>query len=53
MILMGCGTSLFACKFASLIFKQLNLFDTVEAVDASEMTMINVPRDNAGAIAVS
>lgn len=29
MLLLGCGTSMYACKFGELIFKELQIFDTV------------------------
>jgi glucosamine--fructose-6-phosphate aminotransferase (isomerizing) len=53
LLLVGCGTSMYACNFASLIYKRLHLFDTVQAVDGSEMTEIDVPRDSPGAVLVS
>jgi len=31
MLLLGCGTSMYACKFGELIFKELQIFDTVRA----------------------
>ena len=50
LILLGCGTSLNAGKHATYYFKQLCNFDTVSALDGSEFTDIDIPKNSDGKI---
>lgn len=43
LILMGCGTSLNAAKYGIYFFKQLQLFKSIETIDASEFTLFDLP----------
>lgn len=53
LILLGCGTSLHACQFGAQLFSTLNLMNTVQAIDGSEMNIDSLPRSSAGVIAIS
>jgi len=52
LVLTGCGTSLFACQYAALIMRALGIFDTVQSLDAAEITAENFPPQG-GLLAVS
>lgn len=43
LILLGCGTSLNSANVASHLFRNIKCFSTVQAFDASEMTMDHIP----------
>jgi glucosamine--fructose-6-phosphate aminotransferase (isomerizing) len=45
-ILLGCGTSYFACLYGMHFFKGLCGFTTVQAFDGAEMTEHDIPRDS-------
>jgi glucosamine--fructose-6-phosphate aminotransferase (isomerizing) len=45
-ILLGCGTSYFACLYGMHFFKALCGFTTVQAFDGAEMTEHDIPRDS-------
>lgn len=53
LILLGCGTSLHAALFGAHIFKQLGVLNTVQAVDGSEFTEPDIPKEKPGVIAIS
>jgi glucosamine--fructose-6-phosphate aminotransferase (isomerizing) len=44
-ILLGCGTSYFACLYGMHFFKALCGFTTVQVFDGAEMTEHDIPRD--------
>ena len=44
-ILLGCGTSYFACLYGAHFFKWLCGFSTVQAFDGAELTEHDIPRD--------
>jgi glutamine---fructose-6-phosphate transaminase (isomerizing) len=53
-IILGCGTSLYAGSVASVIFKRMKCFDSVFCYDASEFTPDDIPRDtNIGFVVLS
>ena len=45
-ILLGCGTSYFACLYGMHFFKALCDFTTVQVFDGAEMTEHDIPRDS-------
>jgi len=45
-ILLGCGTSYFACLYGMHFFKALCGFITVQAFDGAEMTEHDIPKDS-------
>ena len=45
-ILLGCGTSYFACLYGMHFFKALCGFTTVQVFDGAEMTEHDIPRDS-------
>ena len=53
LVLLGCGTSEFACLFGSHIIKHMGMLNTVQVRDGSEMTAYDVPQENPGVIAIS
>lgn len=53
MLLIGCGTSLHACFYGVFLFKALQLMNTVQAIDGSEMNEETIPKSSAGVIAIS
>lgn len=44
LILSGCGTSLYAAIYGEQLFKYLEVFDAVQAVDAAEISSTSFPR---------
>jgi len=53
LVVTGCGTSLYASIYGELIMQWLKCFDTVKAVDASEVDLNTFPKENAGVLLVS
>lgn len=53
LLITGCGTSFFSARFGAILMRHLRAFDTVQVVDAAEMTFEQLPRLNAGLLAVS
>ena len=43
LLLLGCGTSLNAAMFGAQIFKKFGIFNTVQAIDASEALIEDLP----------
>lgn len=43
-ILLGCGTSYHSCLLATKIFKEFNIFNTVQAFDACDFTIHDIPK---------
>lgn len=41
-ILLGCGTSLYACQFASRVFRSVTHLTTTQVIDAAEFSRIDV-----------
>jgi len=44
-ILLGCGTSYYSCLYSSYYFKNLCNFDSVQAIDGSEFTEQDIPKN--------
>jgi len=57
LIILACGTSLNASRVGMIMFKNLQIFKTVEVIDASEFDLIdlpnNVPEKNVGLLVLS
>lgn len=53
LVLIGCGTSLHAAMFGTHVFKHMDIFNTVQALDGSETTDYDIPKENPGIIAIS
>ena len=53
MVLVGCGSSFNACLYGGHLFKVFEIFDTVTFVEASDFDIFDLPKYNAGVIAVS
>lgn len=53
LVLTGCGSSLHAAQFGQCMFKSLRLMNTVTAINASQFTLEDLPRDQPGVIAIS
>ena len=51
--LIACGTSFYACQTAMRFFKNLEIFNTVHAIEASEFNDYDLPKHHAGGIFVS
>jgi len=52
LILTGCGTSYHAALFALPVFRQMGCFTTVQAIDAGEFTVEELPLDAPGSVGV-
>lgn len=50
LLLLGCGTSLNAGNHATHFFKQLCMFDTVNALDGSEFVENDIPKNSDGKV---
>ncbi len=50
LILLGCGTSLNAARVGTLYFKRLEIFKTVQVIDASEFDLVDLPNTEHGKI---
>lgn len=53
MLIIGCGSSLYAGQFVAWIFKRLGCFNTIQCIEASEFQLIDIPKDRSGAIFIS
>nr|PIM03260.1 glucosamine-fructose-6-phosphate aminotransferase [Toxoplasma gondii COUG] len=53
LLLCGCGTSLYAGIYGELLMQWLRCFDQVRAVDASEVDIYHLPRQDAGVLLLS
>ena len=53
MLIIGCGSSLHAGLFAQHIFKHLDSFNTIQVIDASDFTKLDIPKQKPGAILIS
>ncbi|CAG9310213.1 unnamed protein product [Blepharisma stoltei] len=51
--IIGCGTSYHAAMFGAHLFKSLEILNSVQALDASETTLLDIPKENPGVIAIS
>lgn len=49
----ACGTSFYACQTAIRFYKDLEIFNTVSAIEASEFNDYDLPKHDAGGIFVS
>jgi glucosamine--fructose-6-phosphate aminotransferase (isomerizing) len=49
----ACGTSFYACQTAVRLYKSLEIFNTIHAIEASEFNDYDLPRHDAGGIFVS
>lgn len=52
-VLVACGSSFNACLYGGHLFKVFEVFDTVTFVEASDFDVFDLPKYNAGVIAVS
>eukprot|EP00386_Alphamonas_edax_P004847 GDKI01015268.1.p1 GENE.GDKI01015268.1~~GDKI01015268.1.p1 ORF type:complete len:702 (+),score=224.42 GDKI01015268.1:71-2176(+) len=53
MLLVACGTSLYASIYGERLMEFLGCFDTVRSVDASEVETSTLPKDDAGMCLIS
>ena len=53
LLIVACGTSFFAGQYASKIFKLLSCFDTVQVIEASEFSDLDIPESNPGILLIS
>jgi predicted glutamine amidotransferase len=53
LMLAACGTSLFASQYGAHLLKSLKCFDTVEVIDAAEVTSESFPAHDGGLCVVS
>jgi len=53
LVIAGCGTSLNAGSYGSLLMKSLQAFNTVQCVDAAEVTKDQIPLRAGGMLAIS
>jgi glucosamine--fructose-6-phosphate aminotransferase (isomerizing) len=53
LVMAACGTSYYASLYGAQLMRSLNAFDTVQPVDASELTSDFMPRQQAGVLLVS
>ncbi len=53
LIIAACGTSYNAGLYGGLAMRALKAFDTVQVVDASELTLHHFPRENAGLLVIT
>ena len=44
-ILLGCGTSYFACMIGKIYFQNFNVFDSIQYLDGSDFTDKDIPRN--------
>ena len=49
----ACGTSFYACQTAVRFYKNLEIFNTIHYIEASEFNDYDLPRHDAGGIFVS
>lgn len=53
LMIAACGTSLFAGAYGALLFRSLRCFDTVQAIDASEVNADSFPGADGGCLVLS
>ena len=53
LIILACGTSLYAGYYGSHWLKQLQCFNTVTIIDASEFNLYDLPQKNPGVLVIS
>lgn len=53
MIISGCGSSMYAGKIGMYIMRDLDIFNTIQCVDAGEFYDKNVPKEGGGMIVMS
>jgi len=53
MVLIGCGSSFNACLYGAHLFKVFGIFDTVTCIEASDFDISDLPKLDAGVIAIS
>jgi len=53
LILTGCGTSLYAGTYGAALMRAVKAFDTVQVVDAAELTAETFPPESCGLLAIS
>ena len=53
MLIIGCGTSLYAGQFAAHYFRQMETFNTVQCIESSEFLAQDVPLRHGGALFIS
>ena len=53
LVISACGTSLFAGMYGAALFRSLRCFDTVQTVDAAEVTAESLPPSNGGLLVIS
>eukprot|EP00013_Stygamoeba_regulata_P025228 CAMPEP_0177648100 /NCGR_PEP_ID=MMETSP0447-20121125/10651_1 /TAXON_ID=0 /ORGANISM="Stygamoeba regulata, Strain BSH-02190019" /LENGTH=655 /DNA_ID=CAMNT_0019150725 /DNA_START=68 /DNA_END=2035 /DNA_ORIENTATION=+ len=53
LVIAACGTSLFAAEYGCLLMRWLESFDTVQVIDASEVSRDCFPREGAGLLVLS
>ena len=53
LLIVACGSSFFAGLYASRIFKMLGCFDTVQVIEASEFTDLDIPMNGPGILLIS
>ncbi len=53
LVMAACGTSLYASMYGQLMMQRLGVFETVQAVDASELFSEGLPSEHGGLLVVS
>lgn len=53
LLMAACGTSLFASQYGAHLFKSLKCFDTVQTIDAAEVTSESFPAHQGGLVVAS
>jgi glucosamine--fructose-6-phosphate aminotransferase (isomerizing) len=53
LLIAACGTSLFAGMYGAALFRSLRAFDTIQTVDAAEVTTDTFPPHNGGLLVIS
>ena len=53
LVVAACGTSLFAGMYGAALFRALRVFDTVQSVDAAEVTVDSFPQSAGGLLVIS
>mmetsp|Transcript_31493 Transcript_31493/g.31191 ORF Transcript_31493/g.31191 Transcript_31493/m.31191 type:complete len:345 (-) Transcript_31493:8-1042(-) len=53
LVIMGCGTSMHAAMFGAHLIKSFEVMNSVQVLDGSETTYLDIPKDHPGIIAIS
>eukprot|EP01133_Synstelium_polycarpum_P011986 gene11986-13997_t len=53
LVISGCGTSYFAAQLGAKIMRYLGAFDTIQVIDAGEVSRENLPRAASGILMIS